>query len=371
MQQGLKRRADHPGGSLIRTPPGTSTLDKPPGRTYQWAIDIVLPPSLPHLVWTTELTVALDLNLLQGIGRKAQIGRLPSARLGSRLLVQVGLGPVRGVFATGCIPAADLRRAMGSRGEHKPQWYMELKAASGDPLYICDRPQIAKADATGQLGDRARRVHQHLTTRGLIDNTIQHRPNQQPATAGPPAGTYGENPELLPKATWKRVGQKTAEITLTTAAKRRYRADGEMIDRLLAAAVSTGRLSDPKRLLQAPEGEDADLRTLPNGHRHGLNKDRSTAASAAPTGAKTIEITLIATTRRYLATDPEAQRLCAAAETLGALHHRSLMLTEHTLQPAIPNDELSHTRIKKQWADQVDQRQEITLHDLHDCHSKR
>lgn len=162
-------------------------------------------------------------------------------------------------WRTGCIPSADLRRAMGSRGDDKPQWYMKLKAASGDPLYIRDCPQITKAAATGQLGDRARRVHQHLATRGLIDNTTQHRPNQQPANADPPTVADDEDPAPLPKATWKRVGQKTAEITLTTAAKRRYRADEEMIDRLLAAAVSTGRLSDPKRLLQAPEGEDADL----------------------------------------------------------------------------------------------------------------
>jgi len=236
-------------------------------------------------------------------------------------------------WRTGCIPAADLRRAMGARGEDKPQWYMELKAASGDPLYIRDRPQIAEAAATGQLGDRARRVHEHLTSRGLIDKAFQHRPGQQPATAGPPAVADDEDSALLPKATWKRVGRKTAEITLTTAAKRRYRADGEMVDRLLAAAVSTGRLSDPKRMSQTPAGDDADLGTLPNGHRHAVNKDRSAAASAAPTGARTVEITLIATTtRRYLTTDSEALRLCAAAETLGALHDRSRMLTDHTLQ---------------------------------------
>ncbi|MDE0115694.1 MAG: hypothetical protein OXT07_03625 [bacterium] len=238
-------------------------------------------------------------------------------------------------WRTGCIPASDLRRAMGARGEDKPQWYMELKAASGDPLYIRDRPQIAKAAASGQLGDRARRVHQHLASRGLIAKTSQQRPEQQPSTASPPAAAHDEDSALLPKATWKRVGQKTAEITLTTATKRRYRAEGEMIDRLLSAAVSTGRLSDPKRMTQAPAGDDADLGTLPNGHRHAVNKDRTSAASAAPLGAKTVEITIIATTtRRYLATDSEALRICVAAETLGALHDRSRMLTNHTLQPA-------------------------------------
>jgi len=237
-------------------------------------------------------------------------------------------------WRTGCIPASDLRRAMGARGEDKHQWYMELKAASGDPLYIRDRPQITKAAATGQLGDRARRVHQHLASRGLIHNTTQHPPQQQPTTASPPAGADDEDPALLPRATWKRVGRKTAEVTLTTAKKRRYRAGDEMVDRLLAAAASTGRLSDPKRMAQTPDG-DVDLGTLPNGHRHAVNKDRTAAASAAPTDAKTVEITLIATTtRRYLATDPEAHRICAAAETLGALHHRSRMLTGHTLQPA-------------------------------------
>lgn len=234
-------------------------------------------------------------------------------------------------WRTGCIPAADLRRAMGARGENKPHWYMELKAASGDPLYIRDRPRIAMAAASGQLGERARRVHENLATRGLIDNAPKHRPKQQPNTARSPAIANDGEPDLLPKATWKRVGQKTAEVALTTATKRRYRAEGPMIDRLLAAAASTGRLSDPKRMAQTPPGDDIDLATLPNGQRHAIRKDHTAAASAAPTGAKTVEITLIATTtRRYLATDLQAQRICAAAETLGTLHHRAQMLPDHT-----------------------------------------
>lgn len=238
-------------------------------------------------------------------------------------------------WRTGCIPAVVLRRAMGSRGEDKPLWYMELKAASGDSLYIRDRPEIAMAAASGQLGDRARRVYEDMASKGLIDKGPQRRPAQQAKAARSPADAGDNEPELLPRATWKRVGQRTAEVTLTTAATRRYRAEGQMIDRLLAAAVATGRLSEPKRMAQAAIGDDVELATLPGGQRHAAKRDQSATASAAPAGAKTVEITLIATAaRRYLATDLEALRLCAAAETLGALHSRSRMLPDHTLQPS-------------------------------------
>ncbi|WP_420621075.1 hypothetical protein [Candidatus Poriferisocius sp.] len=37
-----------------------------------------------------------------------------------------------------------------------------------------------------------------------------------------------------------------------------------------------------------------------------------------------------AATRRYRATDTEAALLCAAAETLQALHNRTRMLPDHT-----------------------------------------
>lgn len=77
-----------------------------------------------------------------------------------------------------------------------------------------------------------------------------------------------------------------------------------MIGQLLAAAASTGHLGDPKRMARTPTSDDVDLGTLPNGQRHAVKKDQTAAASAAPVGAKTVEITLIATTtRRYLATD--------------------------------------------------------------------
>lgn len=234
-------------------------------------------------------------------------------------------------WRTGCIPAVDLRRAMGSRGEDKPQWYLELKAASGDSLYFRDRPEIAMAAASGQLGDRARRVHKNMASRGLIDKTFK----QQPETTGSGAVAGDKEPELLPKATWRRVGRKTAEITLTTETTRCYRAEGQMIDCLLAAAASTGRLSDPKRLSRAPVGEGVEIGTLPDGQRHAARRDRTAAASASPIGAKTVEITLIASTsRRNLASDLEATRLCAAAVSLGALYDRSRMLPDHTLSPA-------------------------------------
>ena len=238
-------------------------------------------------------------------------------------------------WRTGCIPAVDLRRAMGSRGEDKPHWYMELKAASGDSFYIRSRPDIAVAAASGQLGERARRLYESMASRGLIDKTSQSSFIKQPEIAGTTAISGRGDSGLLPKATWKRVGQKTAEIALTTTTTRRYRAEGPVIDRLLAAAASTGRLGNPKHMAQAPIGDDVDLGALPGGQRHAVNRDQTAAASAVPAGAKTVEITLIATTtRRYLATDLEALRLCAAAETFGALHSRSRMLPDHTVQPA-------------------------------------
>lgn len=112
-------------------------------------------------------------------------------------------------WRTGCIPDTDLRRAMGARGEDKPQWYMELKAASGDALYIRDRPQIAMAAASGQPGERARNAYEDMATRGLLDNTPKHRPAKQPKAARSPAIANDEEPELPSKATWKRVGPKT------------------------------------------------------------------------------------------------------------------------------------------------------------------
>ncbi|MDE0118261.1 MAG: hypothetical protein OXT07_16800 [bacterium] len=68
----------------------------------------------------------------------------------------------------GCIPEADMHRAMGARGENKPFWWKELKAASGDSLYIRDDPAITMAAASGALGERALSVYNDLAAKGLI-----------------------------------------------------------------------------------------------------------------------------------------------------------------------------------------------------------
>ncbi|MDE0216426.1 MAG: hypothetical protein OXN79_07610 [bacterium] len=68
----------------------------------------------------------------------------------------------------GCIPEADMHRAMGARGENKPLWWKELKAASGDSLYIRDDPAITMAAASGALGERALSVYNDLAAKGLI-----------------------------------------------------------------------------------------------------------------------------------------------------------------------------------------------------------
>ena len=237
----------------------------------------------------------------------------------------------------GCIPHEDHQRALGQRGEDKPQWFMELQAASGDSLYISNRPQITMAAASGQLGERAQRTYEDLAAKGLIKHSAEGRPKHKPQQARPSPSTADHRSEALPKATWQRVGQKTAEIALTTTTTRRYRAEGETLDQILAAAASTGRLSDPKRLAATPVDDDIETGTLPDGRRHAVKQDGTAAAAATPKGAKTAEITLIATTtRRYLATDTQAIALCAAAEALGALHDRPRMLPNHTPEQAEP-----------------------------------
>lgn len=210
---------------------------------------------------------------------------------------------------------------------------MELSTASGDPIYIRDRPEITMAAASGQLGERAKQTYHELVERGLIANSAPRQPNnptRKPATATTPAtGAY-----TPPTATWQRVGQKTVEISLTTASKRRYRADPETLDTLLAAAASTGRLGDPRRLASAQTADSVELATLPNGNRQAARTNGTATAVAKLIGTKTAEITLTATTtRRYRATDTEAALLCAAAETLQALYNRTRMLPDHTPSP--------------------------------------
>ena len=86
-----------------------------------------------------------------------------------------------------------------------------------------------------------------------------------------------------------------------------------------------------------------ELTTLPNGNRQAARADGTATATAEPIGAKTAEITLTATTtRRYRATDAEAPLLCAAAETLQALHDRTRMLPDHTRRTPEP-DTTEHT----------------------------
>lgn len=236
-------------------------------------------------------------------------------------------------WRSGCIPEAQLRRALGARGENKPWWWVELNAASGDPIYIRDRPDITMAAASGQLGERAKQAYHDLVERGLIANSTPRRPTKPTRTPATTPPTPDPAAQTLPKATWQRVGQRTVEVALTTAATRRYRADQEHLDALLGAAASTGRLSDPKTLAAAQTGDDIELSTLPDARRQAARADGTAIAVARQIGAKTAEITLTATTtRRYRATDTEATRLCAAAETLQGLHHRTRMLPDHTTE---------------------------------------
>ncbi|WP_420618878.1 hypothetical protein [Candidatus Poriferisocius sp.] len=236
-------------------------------------------------------------------------------------------------WRTGCIPEAQLRRALGAKGEDKPWWWVELSTASGDPIYIRDRPEITIAAASDQLGERAKQIYHELVELQIIANSAPHQPNKQPKTPAAAATAPGPGPGAPPTATWQRIGQKTVEICLTTASKRRYRADPETLDTLLTAAASTGRLGDPRRLEAAQINDDVELTTLPGGKRQAARNDGTATAVAEPVGAKTVEIALTATTtRRYRATDTEAPRLCAAAETLQALHDRTRMLPEHTPQ---------------------------------------
>ena len=234
-------------------------------------------------------------------------------------------------WRTGCIPEAQLRRALGARGEDKPRWWVELSTASGDPIYIRDRPEITMAAASGQLGERSKQTYHELLELQLIANSTPRQPNKQPRTPAAAATTPAPRADTLPTATWQRVGQKTVEISLTTISKRRYRADTETLDTLLAAAASTGRLSDPKRLASAQTADNVELATIPGGNRQATRSDGTATAVAEPIGTKTADITLTATTtRRYRATDTEAPRLCAAAETLQALHTRTRMLPDRT-----------------------------------------
>ena len=245
-------------------------------------------------------------------------------------------------WRTGCIPEAQLRRALGARGEDKPWWWIELSTASGDPIYVRDRPEISMAAASGQLGERAKKTYHRLVELGLIANSAPRQPNK-PTRKHAAATTPTPGADAPPTATWQRVGRKTVEISLTTAAKRRYRADGETLDALLSAAASIGRLGDPKRLDAAQTHNDVELTTLPNGSRQAARADGTATATAEPIGTKTAEITLTATTtRRYRATDTEAPLLCAAAETLQALHDRTRMLPDHTRHTPEP-DTTEHT----------------------------
>ena len=236
-------------------------------------------------------------------------------------------------WRTGCIPEAQLRRALGAKGVDKPWWWIELSTASGDPIYVRDRPEITMAATSGQLGERAKQTYHQLAERGLIANTAPRQPNKPTRRRATTATTPAPGADTPPTATWQRVGQKTVEISLTTASKRRYRADTETLDTLLAAAASTGRLGDPRRLEATQIGDDVELTALPGGKRQAARTDGTATAVAEPAGAKTAEITLTATTtRRYRATDTEATLLCAAAETLQALHDRTRMLPDHTRQ---------------------------------------
>ena len=142
------------------------------------------------------------------------------------------------------------------------------------------------AAASGQLGERAQNLYQDMAARGTIKKNAEARPQQKPKPASPPPNTADAGSEALPKATWQRVGQKTAEITLTTATKRRYRAEGQSLDRLLAAAASTGRLGDPNRLSTAPVDEGVDLGTMADGRRHAVKQDGTAAAASTPVGAE-------------------------------------------------------------------------------------
>ena len=233
-------------------------------------------------------------------------------------------------WRTGCIPEAELRRALGAKGQDKPWWWVELSTASGDPLYIRDRPEITMAAVSGQLGERAKQIYHELVELQLIANSAPRQSNE-PTRKPPTATTPAPGADTPPTATWQRVGQKTVEISLINTATRRYRADPETLDTLLAAAASTGRLSGPKRLASAQTADDVELTTLPNGNRQAARTDGTATAVAAPVGAKTAEITLTATTtRRYRATDAEAALLCAAAETLQALHDRTRIFSNHT-----------------------------------------
>ena len=239
-------------------------------------------------------------------------------------------------WRTGCIPEAQLRRALGAKGEDKPWWWVELSTASGDLIYIRDRPEITMAAASGQLGERAQQTYHELVELQLIANSSPRQPNN-PTGKSAASTTPAPGADTPPTATWQRVGQKTVEISLTTASIRRYRADTETLDSLLAAAASTGRLSDPKRLASAQPADNVELATLPGGNRQATRSDGTATAVARPIGAKTAEITLTATTtRRYRATNTEAALLCTAAETLQGLHDRARMLPDHTSELDTP-----------------------------------
>ena len=210
-------------------------------------------------------------------------------------------------WRTRCIPEAQLRRALGAKGVDKPWWWTELSTASGNPVYVRDRPEITMAAASGQLGERAEQTYHRLVDLGLIANTAPRQPDKPTRRNATTATTLAPGADVLPKAHLARVSRKTVEISLTTASKRRYRADTETLDTLLAAAASTGRLDDPRRLEAAQIGDDVELTALPGSNRQAARIDGTATAVAEPTGAKIAEITLTATsTRRYRATDTEA-----------------------------------------------------------------
>ncbi len=117
---------------------------------------------------------------------------------------------------------------------------------------------------------------------------------------------------------------------LSTTSSRRYRADGELLDRILAAAAGTGRLGDPQRMVTAPNADaGVSVATGAGGRRQATSADGTATAEAQRIGAKTAEVTLTAiSSRRYLADETEAHRICAAAEALGGLYERTRMLPD-------------------------------------------
>ena len=138
-------------------------------------------------------------------------------------------------WRTDCIPEAQLRRALGAKGVDKPWWWIELSTASGDPIYVRDRPEITMAVASGQLGERAKQTYHEIVELGLIANSAPRQPDK-PTRKHAAATTPAPGADAPPTASWQRVGQKTVEISLATAAKRRYRTDGETLDALLFTA---------------------------------------------------------------------------------------------------------------------------------------